>query len=211
MVGNKTTNRTVASQVSKVLDQNMTPLSRKFPELIPEESLPNIHPLVKNLFTGKIPNLQLAGRLAHFSKNWEKLTQDQEILSVVKGYVIPFLKVPMQRPIPKQVTMRKTQELLIDQEIMEMLDKGAIKIVEHQFPDQFLSNILLVKKKDGGSCPCINLKVLNKFNPYKHLKMEGLHCLKHLLEENNFLCKIDLKDASVPLCMSSRKFVRFAW
>ena len=43
--------------------------------------------------------------------------------------------------------------------------------------------------------------------------MEGLHCLKYLLEENNFLCKIDLKDVyfSVPLCMSSGKFLRFAW
>ena len=43
--------------------------------------------------------------------------------------------------------------------------------------------------------------------------MEGLHCLKYLLKENDFLCKIDLKDAyfSVLLYMSSRKFVRFAW
>ena len=43
--------------------------------------------------------------------------------------------------------------------------------------------------------------------------MEGLHCLKYLLEKNNFFCKIDLKYAyfSVPLCMSSRKFVRFTW
>ena len=85
MVENKTTNGAVMSQVSKVLDQKLAPLSRKFPELIPKESLTNVHPLVKNLFTGKIPNLQLAGRLAHFSKNWEKLTQDQEVLSVVKG------------------------------------------------------------------------------------------------------------------------------
>ena len=85
--------------------------------------------------------------------------------------------------------------------------------MEHQFPDQFLSNILLVKKKDGGNRPCINLKALTKFIPYKHFKMKRLHCLKYLLEENDFLCKIDLKDAyfSVPLCMSSRKFVRFAW
>ena len=142
-VGNKTTNGALVSQVSKVLDQKPAPLSRNFPELIPEESLTNVHPFVKHLFTGKIPNLQLAGRLAHFSKNWEALTQVQEILSVAKGYVIPFLKVPMQRTIPKQVTMSKTQELLIDQEIMEMLDKGAIKKVEHHFPDQFLSNILL--------------------------------------------------------------------
>ena len=85
--------------------------------------------------------------------------------------------------------------------------------MEYHIPDQFLSNILLVKKKDGGNRQCINLKALNKFIPYKHFKMEGLHCLKYLPEENDFICKIDLKDAyfSVPLCMSSRKFVRFAW
>ena len=124
MVENKTTNGAVMSQVSKVLDQEQGPLFRKFSELIPGEFLTNVRPLVKNLFTGKIPNLQLAGRLAHFIKNWEKLTQDQEILSVVKGYVIPFLKVPVQRNIPKQVTTSKTQEILINQEIMEMLDKG---------------------------------------------------------------------------------------
>ena len=127
MVENKTPNGAVMSQVSKVLDQEQDPLFRKFSELIPGEFLTNVRPLVKNLFTGKIPNLQLAGRLAHFIKNWEKLTQDQEILSVVKGYVIPFLKVPVQRNIPKQVTTSKTQELLINQEIIEILDKRAIK------------------------------------------------------------------------------------
>ena len=193
MVRKKTTNGTVVSQVSYVLDQNLAPLSRKFPELIPEESLTNVHPLVKNLFTEKIPNLQLAGRLAHFSKNWEKLTQDQEILSVVKGYVIPFFKISVKRTIPKEVATSKTQELLMDQEITKMLDKGAISKVEHQFPGQFLINILLVKKKDGGNRPCINLKALSKFIPYKHFKMEGLHCLKYLLQKNDFLCKIELK------------------
>ena len=58
MVGNKTRNGAVVSYLSKVLDQKLAPLSRKFPELIPEESLTNIYPLVKNLLTGKIPNLQ---------------------------------------------------------------------------------------------------------------------------------------------------------
>ena len=43
--------------------------------------------------------------------------------------------------------------------------------------------------------------------------MEGLHCLKYLLEKTDFLCKTNLKDSyfSVPQCMSSRKFVRFTW
>ena len=113
---------------------------------------------------------------------------------MVKGYVIPFLKIPVQRTIPKQVATSKTQELLIDNE-MQILDKGAMKIMEHRYPDQFLSNILLLRKKDGGNRLCINLKALNKFIPYKHLKMEGLHCLKYLLKINDFLCKIDLKNA----------------
>ena len=85
MVGNKIANGTVVSQLSKALHQNLASLSRKFQEVILEESLTNVHPLKKNLLKGKIPNLQLAGRLAHLSKNWEKLTQDQEILSVGRG------------------------------------------------------------------------------------------------------------------------------
>ena len=89
MVENKTANGAVMSQVSKVLDQKLASLPRKSPEFIPEKSLRNAHPLVKNLFTRKIPNLQLAGRLAHFSNNWEKMTQDWETLSV-KSSAIKF-------------------------------------------------------------------------------------------------------------------------
>ena len=74
MVGNKTTNSTIVSQIGKFLDQNLAPLSRKFQELTPEEFLTNFHPLVKHLFTGKIPHLQLERRLAHFRKNLENLT-----------------------------------------------------------------------------------------------------------------------------------------
>ena len=47
MVENKTANRAVVSQTSKVLYQKLDH-PRKFPELIPEESLTNIHHLVKN-------------------------------------------------------------------------------------------------------------------------------------------------------------------
>ena len=101
IVGNKITNETVVSQISKVLDQNLSPLSRKFLELIPEESLTNVHPLVKNLFAGKIPNLQLVGRLVHFRKNWEKLTQDQEIFACSKGARDTILENSSTKDYPK--------------------------------------------------------------------------------------------------------------
>ena len=108
--------------------------------------------------------------------------------------------------------MSKEQFSLVEHEVLDMLEKGAIqKVVPTQ--GQFLSNLFLVEKKDGGNCPVINLKNLNKFIPYEHFKMEGLHCLKFLLEQDDLLCKIDLKEAyfSVPLNKNSQKFVRFQW
>ena len=59
----------------------------------------------------------------------------------------------------------------------------------------------------------INLKELNTFITYKHLKMEGLHLLKKNLEPGNYLCKLDLKDAyfCVPLNKQSKKYVLFEW
>ena len=43
--------------------------------------------------------------------------------------------------------------------------------------------------------------------------MEGFHLLKEILEQNDYLCKLDLKVAyfSVPLNKQSKKDVRFEW
>ena len=75
-----------------------------------------------------------------------------------------------------------------------MLEKGAIqKVVPTQ--GQFLSNLSLVVKKDGGNRP------VKKF--YKNSTNV----------KNDLLCKIDLKEAyfSVSPNKNSRKFVRFQW
>ena len=68
---------------------------------------------------------------------------------------------------------------------------GEIYVEETSHPktfvkkDQFLSNLFLVGKKDGGNRPAINLKSLNAFIPYLHFKMEGLHLLKDMLKEKD--------------------------
>ena len=43
--------------------------------------------------------------------------------------------------------------------------------------------------------------------------MEGTHLIKDLLQKNNFLIRIDLKDTyfGIPLDKSSRKYIRFQW
>ena len=101
---------------------------------------------------------------------------------------------------------------LVEQVVLKMLEKGVIqKVVLTQ--GQLLSNLFLVEKKDRGNRPAIKLKNLNKFILYEHFKMEGLHCLKMFLEQDDLLRKIDLKEAyfSVLLNINSQKLVRFQW
>ena len=75
-----------------------------------------------------------------------------------------------------------------------MILKGAISPVKTGIEDGILSRIFLVPKKDGGHRPIINLKRLNNFVPHHHFKMEGIHMLKDLLKQGDFMTKIDLKD-----------------
>ena len=66
--------------------------------------------------------------------------------------------------------MLKEQFSFAEQELLEMLEKGAIqKVVPSQ--GQFLNNLYHVEKKDGRNYPMINLKNLNKFISFKHFKI----------------------------------------
>ena len=91
-----------------------------------------------------------------------------------------------------------------------MLEKGSISKVCHS-KGEFLSSLFLISKKGGVNRPVINLKDLNRVILYKYFKMEGLHCLKYVLQKGDYMCKVDLKDAylKVPLHKDSRKLVRF--
>ena len=134
------------------------------------------------------------------------------ILSIVQGFKIPFSQIPFQFGPPQLARVNQEERLQINSKIKEMLRKGAILLVKSE-PGEFLSNLFLVNKKDGGHQPVINLKFLNSFIPYQHFKMEGMHLIKDLLQEHDFLIKIDLKDAyfGIPLDKSSRKYIRFQW
>ena len=68
-----------------------------------------------------------------------------------------------------------------------------------------------MSKKDGDHKPVLNLESLNKLLSYHHFKMEGLNAVKDLLQQNDYMCKIDLKDAyfCIPLHRNSQRLKRF--
>ena len=156
-----------------------------------------------------------AGRLQYFLKNWEVLTKDRWILETVRGYKIEFRENPRQQGKPRPMQFNQSQGDLIQQEVSELATKGAIReIVEASPPEEgsFYSTLFLVPKKDGGQRPVINLKALNQFVIAPHFKMEGIHTLKTLLRQGDWLVKIDLKDAyfAIPIREESRKFLSFS-
>ena len=100
----------------------------------------------------------------------------------------------------------------MDQQIEQMLKKVATEVAKED-RSRFVTSIFVVPKKDSGHCPVISLKNLNYYIPYSHFKMVRLFPLKEILQEGDYMCKIDLKDAhfSVSLNQKSPKSVSFKW
>ena len=51
-------------------------------------------------------------------------------------------------------------------------------------------------------CSVIILNELKKYIPYRHLKMEGLHYLKFMLQQGDYMCNLYLKDAYFSVSLS---------
>ena len=124
-------------------------LSISLTNLLSASEFCKIHPLVASLLPVKIKQLPKAGRVKHFVRNWQKLTNHPMILDIVNGYEIPFILPSRQSRLSNLCQLTKEVSDLVDQEIQDMLRKGAI-VVSDPKEDQFLSSLFLLKKKDGG-------------------------------------------------------------
>ena len=69
------------------------------------------------------------------------------------------------------------------------------------------------RERDGGNRFVVIMRNLNQFIPYQNLKMKSLFCLHKSLQDGNYICKLNMKDAyfPVPLRHSPRTCVRFSW
>ena len=76
---------------------------------------------------------------------------------------------------------------------------------------EFISPIFLRSKPDGTNRVILNLKNLNQPLEYNHFKMETIHPVAHLIQQNYYMLKIDLKDAyySVQILEKHTKYLKF--
>ena len=125
---------------------------------------------------------------------------------------MPLLELPTQSTPPSELSFPSDQTELITAEVQELQFNHAISLVQDTTGD-FISQIFIVPKKDGGYHPVINLRALNRFIPEEHFKMEGFHVVKDLIRAHNLLVKVDLKDAYllVPIHPNHHKYLQFQW
>ena len=109
------------------------------------------------------------GRLQQFEHEWQKITSDNEILGYIRGCNIDFDSKPLPFvELTNHYAFSKAESDITDNEIEELLAKGAIKVSEYEH-GEVISPIFIRYKKDGSPIPIINLKNLNQHVSYAHV------------------------------------------
>ena len=83
---------------------------------------------------------------------------------------------------------------------------------EHTISNEFYLPDLPGQKK-GGHRPVINLRALNQYVREEHFKMEGLHLVPDLLQQRDWMVKMDLKDGylQIPIHPDHQHLLQFIW
>ena len=135
------------------------------------------------MLTGKIPNAAIGIKISLFQQEPGKIDPRSGNFICSKGVRDTILTCSSAKDYSKTGSDAQNKGIVNRSGNYGNAGERSHKKMEYHIPDQLLSNILLVKREEGGNRPCINLNAVNKFIACKHFEMEGLHCLKYLLEK----------------------------
>lgn len=160
----------------------------------------------------KFPEIPVGGRLKFFVHEWEKITQDQWILSVLReGLKLEFTTKPPFSGV-RQTNVNAQNAAILQLEVEKLLQKGAIEpVTPAEMGTGFYSTFFVVPKKTGDLRPIINLKPLNRYLRKQHFKMDCLSKVINLVQQGDWAISIDLADAylHIPIHVRFRKYLRF--
>ena len=149
------------------------------------------------------------GRLKHYIKAWKETIPYAWAWSVIEhGYKLQFEKKPVPWRV-KPFQLSPTDQQAVDEAVEQFKIAGVIEPSSTQ-GKSFLSQFFTVTEPTKIRS-ILDCRQINQFLQCHHFKMEGIPALRDMLEEKDYMVKIDLKDAYivVPIHKDSRKFLTF--
>ena len=145
---------------------------------------------------------------------WNTFTKDPWVLNSISGLKIQLKSQVFQNSLPKEIQFSPCEEELIENELQSLLQKSVIMEIDPTpQKDEFISNIFIRPKKNGGIRLILNLKSFNKNVVTHHFKLQSLQSAIDLMTKNAFMTSVDFSDAyySVPIRESDQKYLRFQY
>jgi ribonuclease HI len=131
--------------------------------------------------------------------------------NIVQGFQIPWLKKPPpQKHFPNH-NLNQEDELFVDQEILRLIQVGAVK--EVKLKPRVISPIGVVPKKNNKKRLIVDLRFVNQHIALPSFKMENLQLAMDLVKPKDNFVKIDLKDGYFhgKICTKSQKYLGIQW
>ena len=153
-----------------------------------------------------------AGNIKPFLENWKRITSDKYILDIVKhGLKLEFLSETPHGELFR-VTYNTKENGIISQEISKLLKK-KVTVQAIAEKGDFFSSVFLRAKRDESFRMILNLKKLNKCIDSKHVKMESLQNVLHMVKSGVWMASVVLKAAyySLPIHEEYQKYLKFLW
>ena len=140
------------------------------------------------------PDIPVGGRLAHFVEQWETLTDNKWVLSIIRNdFRIPFRLAPPLLVVP--ISLSQISSLLLPEEIVDLLRKRAVEKLQDLGTPSFYSRLLLVSNKNGKLRQVIDLYMVNQYIRKQSFKMETVKSVRQLILVNDWAVSIDLTNA----------------
>ena len=129
------------------------------------------------------PQIPVGGQLKYFVHQWEKITQDQWILSVLReGLMSDFMTNP-PFSVVRHTNVNAQNAAILQSEVGKVLQKVRIEPVPSaEMETGFYSTFFVVPKKTRDLRPIINLKPLNRYLRKQHFKMDCLTKVIYLVQ-----------------------------
>ena len=154
--------------------------------------------------------------MASFARNWKILDSPWAAAIAARGLRWDFSHFQPQERIPHGYQFTKERADTLSEQIGILHNKRAIERVQPvRVPadNMFYGNMFCVPKQSGGIRPVFNLRLLNAMIFKQSFKMESIRTVKTTLRRNDWMTKIDLKDAFFHFLVHKdfRNFLRFRW